>query len=58
MNLLHPQNPTNHLRFLHTPMGILLEQLFVNDNQSRWEWRVVPTVGIEAPSKGEGPPPV
>lgn len=38
-------------------MGII-EQLWVNDDQSKWEWREVPLVATDAPKQGDGPPPI
>lgn len=58
--------PTVHLRRRNElyPDGFrgTLDQLWVNDDQTKWEWREVPLVHSDnfkkPPMKGDGPPPI
>lgn len=52
--------PLPYLRWAGRPTSVVfvLEQLWVNDDQTAWEWRPVETVDVPAVMKGEGPPPI
>ena len=55
--------PTMHLRTRNAIKdgGVvygIIEQLFVNDDQSKWRWVAVPLVKTDAATEGDGPPPI
>lgn len=43
--------------FKHGRKVGIVEQLFVNDDKTEWEWREVPLVPTDSPMKGTGLPP-
>jgi hypothetical protein len=50
--------PTVYLRLRKTPWGERIEQLWVNDSQTRWAWKRLPEAPLLTPMQGEGPPPI
>ena len=50
--------PTNYLRRKLSFGGFIIQQMWVNDNHTAWEWRELAYVAFETPDRGEGPPPI